>query len=44
MVKEFYDDEKKKIAIFSHRRWLVEKYQMGWRFGNPKDEDELLKI
>lgn len=43
-MKEFYDDEKKKIAIFSHRRWLVEKYQMGWRFGNPKDEDELLKI
>ena len=40
VVKEFYNDEKMKIAILSHRRWLIEKYQMGWRYGNPKDETD----
>lgn len=39
-VQSFYDDEIKKIAILSHRRWLIEKYQMGWRYGKPKDSIE----
>lgn len=43
VVKEFFEDEKKKIAILSHRRWLIEKYQMGWRYGNPKDDIDKYK-
>lgn len=39
-VHNFYEDEIKKIAILSHRRWLIEKYQMGWRYGKPKDSIE----
>ena len=26
-----------KIAILAHRRWLIERYQMGWRFGKSSD-------
>lgn len=37
-VEYFFESEKRKIAILSHIRWLIEKYQMGWRYGNPKDD------
>ena len=37
-VKKFYKDEIEKMAKLSHRRWLIEKYQMGWRYGETEDK------
>ena len=36
-VVSFFDDENEKLAKLSHKRWLIEKYQMGWRYGESKD-------
>ena len=42
-VTDFYKEEIEKLALLSHKRWLIEKYQMGWRYGKPKDEKEKYK-
>ena len=46
MVKSFSAEDLIKIGPMEHQRWLQERYDMGWKYGNPtsKDERELYRI
>lgn len=46
MVERFSVEDLIKIGPMEHQRWLQERYDMGWRYGDPatKDERELLRI
>ena len=46
MVENFTEEDLIKIGPWEHQRWLQERYDMGWRYGNPasKDERELCRI
>ena len=35
----FSEDDKKTLAIIEHRRWMLEKYADGWKFGETRDND-----
>jgi len=36
----FADDDKKTLAMMEHRRWMIEKYENGWRTGERIKPDE----
>lgn len=39
LVESFSDEELLKIGLFEHQRWLQEHYDMGWKYGNSKNEE-----
>ena len=44
MVKSFTAEDLIKIGPMEHQRWLQERYDMGWTYGNPdRKERELLR-
>lgn len=35
----FSDHDKETLAIMEHRRWMLEKYSNGWRYGSKRNND-----
>ena len=43
VVEKFTTEELLKIGVLEHQRWLQERYDMGWVYGEPKKEQREFK-
>jgi hypothetical protein len=35
----FSDKDRETLAMIEHRRWMLEKYKNGWRYGKIRDDN-----